>query len=163
MFAFLSACATWRKRRLLDSQRDIDSIRALPWKAFEELVAEAYRRKGFRVIENIGGGADGGVDIRLEKHGQVHLVQCKNWKNQKIAVNVVREMFGIMTAEKASRIIVICSGYFTQDAKNFAANLPIELIDGRQLEKLVADVQVSKEKFTPITQSNALRAEVIWN
>ena len=72
----------YKKRRLLDSQRDIDSIRALPWKAFEDLVAEAYRRKGFRVIENIGGGADGGVDIRLEKHGQVHLVQCKNWKNK---------------------------------------------------------------------------------
>ena len=41
-----------RKRKLLDEQQDIDSIKALSWKEFEELVAEAYRRKGFRVIEN---------------------------------------------------------------------------------------------------------------
>ena len=70
-----------------------------------------------------------------------------------------------MAAEKASRVIVICSGHFTRDAKSFAANLlnlPIELIDGRQLEKLVADVQVSKEKFTPNNAKQCLRAEVIW-
>ena len=38
-----------RKRKLLDDQQDVDSIKALGWKEFEELVAEAYRRQGFRV------------------------------------------------------------------------------------------------------------------
>jgi len=51
----------------------------LSWKEFEELVAEAYRRMGYRVIENHGSGPDGGVDIRLEKNSHLHLVQCKQW------------------------------------------------------------------------------------
>ena len=40
----ISAINSWRKRRLLDSQKGIDSIRTLGWKEFEELVGEAYRR-----------------------------------------------------------------------------------------------------------------------
>ena len=40
----ISAFNAWRKRRLVDRQTGIQSIRALSWKQFEELVAEAYRR-----------------------------------------------------------------------------------------------------------------------
>ena len=49
-----------RKKRLLDRQRNLESIRDLPWRRFEELVAEAFRRNGFAVIENTCAGADGG-------------------------------------------------------------------------------------------------------
>lgn len=71
----------------MDKQTGIQSIRSLGWKQFEELVDEAYRRKGYTVIENRGRGADGGVDIRLQKDGQLHLVQCKQWQSQKVRVN----------------------------------------------------------------------------
>jgi restriction system protein len=50
-----------QKRKLLDKQKDLDSIKSLSWKEFEELVAEAYRRKGYSVVENYGIGPDGGV------------------------------------------------------------------------------------------------------
>ncbi len=72
----ISAFNAWRKRRLLDEQEDIASIRSLSWKQFEELVAEAYRRQGFRVVENTSGGADGGVDIRLVKNGPPRSMQA---------------------------------------------------------------------------------------
>ena len=93
---------SWRKRQLVDRQTGIQSIRTLSWKQFEELVAEAYRRKGYTVIENLGRGADGGLDIRLQKDRQLHLVQCKQWQSKKVGVNVVREMLGLMTAESAA-------------------------------------------------------------
>jgi restriction system protein len=67
-----------RKRKLLDKQTDLKSIQSLPWKRFEELVAEAYRRKGYSVLENHGFGADGGIDLVLKKDGNAYLVQCKN-------------------------------------------------------------------------------------
>ncbi|MEH6357445.1 MAG: restriction endonuclease [Pseudomonadales bacterium] len=139
----LSAINTWRKRRLLEQQTGIHSIRSISWKEFEELVAEAYRRKGFSVIENHKAGADGGVDIRLKKDNQTHLIQCKQWKSQKVGVSVIREMFGVMTAESASSVIVITSGIFTQEAKNFADGKPIDLVDGSQLESLIGQVQSS--------------------
>jgi len=137
----ISAFNAWRKRKLLDTQRDLTSIRALTWREFEELVAEAYRRQGYRVIENHRGGADGGVDIRLKKDGSLHLIQCKQWRSAKIGVRVVRELYGVMSAEHALRGVVISSGVFTQEAKNFAAGKPIDLIDGLEVAQLVRGVQ----------------------
>ena len=137
----ISAFNAWRKRRLLDEQEDIASIRSLSWKQFEELVAEAYRRQEFRVVENTAGGADGGVDIRLVKNGETHLVQCKQWRSNKVGVNIVREMFGVMTAQKAASVIIVTSGHFTREAQDFAAGKPIQLVDGPQLADLIGLVR----------------------
>lgn len=132
-----------RKRKLLNKQSDLDSIRSLSWKEFEELVGEAYRRKGYSVIENHGVGSDGGIDLRLNKVGNLFLVQCKRWKTQKVDVRVVREMYGLMTAERASGAIIITSGLFTQDARTFAEDKPIDLIEGYQLAELIKSAQQS--------------------
>jgi len=132
---------SWRKRKLVDSQKDLESIRSLSWKEFEELVGEAYRRRGYTVRENTGGGPDGGIDLVLKKDGNTYLVQCKQWRSWKIGVKVVREMYGLLTAKHASGAIIIASGIFTQEAKSFAESKPIDLIEGRQLADLVASVQ----------------------
>ncbi len=139
----ISAFSTWRKRKLLDNQKNIQTIRSLTWRQFEELVAEAYRRQGYTVIENQTIGADGGIDVRLKKDNALHLVQCKNWRINKVGVKTVREMYGVMVAEHASSMKIIISGMFTQEAKSFAHNKPIDLVDGPQLEKLIANVQTS--------------------
>ena len=142
-FAFFN---TRSKKRLLDAQSGIESIRSLSWKQFEELVAEAYRRDGYSVRENQKAGADGGVDVRLQKDGKLHLVQCKQWKSQKVGVSVVREMFGIMVAEGAATVSVLTSGYFTQESKNFAEGKPIDLVDGPALSKLVGRLQADSKQ-----------------
>ena len=130
-----------RKRKLLDKQNDLDSIKSLSWKEFEELVGEAYRRKHYSVMENHGIGADGGIDLKLQRSGNVFLVQCKHWKTQKVDVRVVREMYGLMTAQHASGAIIITSGVFTQDARTFAEDKPIDLIEGYQLVDLLRSAQ----------------------
>lgn len=130
-----------RKRTLLDRQEGVESIRALPWKKFEELLAEAYRRQGYSVRENSSLGSDGGVDLELEKGGRIYVVQCKQWRDEKVPVHVIREMFGVMTAQHASGVHVVTSGMFTQEAKNFAADKPIDLIDGNVLAEMIRNVQ----------------------
>ncbi|MDO9475515.1 MAG: restriction endonuclease [Pseudohongiella sp.] len=141
----LPAPISWfisRKKRLrLDAQRDVDTIKALSWRAFEQLVAEAFRRQGYTVEENATAGADGGIDIRLVRDGELHIVQCKQWRAQKVGVSIVREMYGILIAENANQVSVITSGTFTQEAKAFAANKPIDLIDGPALLQLIESVQ----------------------
>jgi restriction system protein len=137
----ISALRSWRKRRRLDSQKGIDSIRALAWREFEELVGEAYRRQGYRVIENTTAGPDEGIDLVLKKDGSLVLVQCKQWKSSKVGVNIVRELLGVMTAKHATSGILITSGIFTQEAKNFAIDKPIDLVDGTQLLRLIGQVQ----------------------
>lgn len=132
---------SWRKQKQLDAQKDIDSIRELSWQRFEELVGEAYRRQGYRVVENDSGGPDGGVDLMIQKDGKRYLVQCKQWQSRKVGVKVIREMFGLVTAEKAAGGIVITSGQFTRDADEFARGKSLELVNGEQLAVLISTVQ----------------------
>jgi restriction system protein len=143
----IAALNSWRKRRLLDSQKGIDSIRALGWREFEELVGEAYRRQGYTVVENTTAGPDEGIDLVLKKDGGLVLVQCKQWKSVKVGVNIVRELLGVITAKHATSGILITSGIFTQEAKNFAMDKCIDLVDGTQLLQLIGNVQ--KQVATP--------------
>ena len=64
---------------------------------------------------------------RLRKNGALHLIQCKQWRSAKVGVRVVRELYGVMSAEQAFSGSVISSGVFTQEAKNFAAGKQIDL------------------------------------
>ena len=136
-----------RKAKQLDAQKSIETIRQLHWRNFEELVAEAYRRQGYRVTEG-SFGADGGIDLELRKGEGLILVQCKQWKAQKVGVSVVREMFGVLTASNANKVIIICSGRFTQQAIDFASDKPVTLIDGNELLSLINEVQTEPKVET---------------
>jgi len=139
--AGISAFYSARKRRLVDSQQSLESLRELSWQQFEWMVAEAYQRQGYHVDESIRGGADGGVDVVLKRDGGTYLVQCKNWKSQSVGVPIVREQLGLLTHHKADGSIIITSGKFTRDAVAFAEANGIQLIDGPALLDLVKSVQ----------------------
>lgn len=141
--AVLSGFLQYKKGRLVDSQTGRASIRSLSCKQFEFLLSEAFRRQGYAVQENHRGGADGGVDLVLTKDGAVTLVQCKQWKTSSVGVTVVRELYGVVTAEGAAQGLVVCSGSYTRDAVEFANKVGIRLFDGVELSALIASVQES--------------------
>jgi restriction system protein len=141
--AAFSAFKQLSRRRLLDRQTDLDSLRNLSWREFEQLVGEAYRRQGYDVEETGGGGADGGIDLVLRGHGETVLVQCKQWRVLQVGVDKVRELFGVLTAEGATRGILVTSGNFTNDAKSFKVGKPLNLVDGLALSALVHEVRTS--------------------
>lgn len=104
------------------------TLESMSWREFEDLAAETFRRKGFRVIERGGKGPDGGVDLELWAGNDKYLVQCKQWKTYKVGVATVRELYGVMAAEGAVGGFVVTSGAFTHDAKRFAEGRSIELV-----------------------------------
>jgi restriction system protein len=112
-------------------------VNGMSWHEFEMLVGEAFRQQGYKVLEVGGGGADGGVDLVLLRHGEKHLVQCKQWKAYKVGVSVVRELYGVMAAQGATGGYVVTSGQFTAEAKSFAEGRNLNLIDGPQLIRLI--------------------------
>ncbi len=141
--AVISPFRSARKGRILDRQSGIESIRSLPWKQFEELLGEAYRRQSFAVFENPRKGADGGIDLTIKRGSETYLVQCKNWKTYKVGVKVVREMLGLVTAHGATGAVVVTSGVFTREAIDFAATQRIELVGGTELVRMIGAVQAS--------------------
>lgn len=145
--------------KLLDRQSGLDSLRTMSWKQFEQLVGEAYRRLGYRIEETGQGGADGGIDLLLRKDGVTTLVQCKQWRTQKIGVAVVRQMYGLMVHHNAAAVKIVCSGIFTGECEAFALDKPVELVNGQALMRLVQNVQSTPYASTQTT-TPARRAPV---
>ena len=131
-----------KARATLDKQTGLDSIRALPWKEFENLLGEAYRRQGYRVAETFGGGPDGGVDRTLRRDGEVVLVQCKRWKDKPVPVQTVREL-SVLQDRGASAAKLVATTRFTSEAIAFAKGKPIELVNQDSLLELIRGVQTS--------------------
>lgn len=143
--AAMSAFGRFKRRALheqVSASPDRGALNAMSWQQFEALVGEAFRRKGYAVTETGGGGADGGIDLALKKEGETFLVQCKQWKAQKVGVTTVRELYGVMAAEGATGGFVVTSGVFTDEARAFSVGRNIELMDGKALHALIRGVSV---------------------
>ncbi len=126
-----------RKKELHDLQKEIQAIQTLSHKQFENLVAETYSRIGYLVLEHSAFEEDQGIDLVLRKSTNLHLVRCRNWQSHQIDLDIVKQMYSLMYDRQASGTIIITSGTFTREAHRFAANKPIELVDGRQLVELI--------------------------
>lgn len=161
--ALVSFLRARRNRRLLDTRTGLDSIAALGWRDFERLVGEAFRRRGYAVEETGLGGADGGIDLILRRDARRILVQCKQWRRERVPVNVVREMYGLLAHHRADEVRIAALGGFTPDAARFAEGKPIELTDGPTLLAMIQEVQrvasVAEGKQTsvePVLSTTAL-------
>ena len=132
--ALLSAFRRGKAGRLhAAAARRADAIDRMSWQDFEILVGEYFRRQGFGVTDNGGGGADGGVDVVLQDGDDRFLVQCKHWRTQRVGVQPVRELYGVMAAHGVSGGFVVTSGDFTEDAVRFADGLALTLVNGKTL------------------------------
>jgi restriction system protein len=154
-FAWMFVIACWlaaiasfignaSRRKLLDTQTGVESLRQMSWRQFEQLTGEAFRRQGYAVEETGLGGTDGGIDLILRKNGQTTLVQCKQWQNRQVGVAVVREMYGLLMHHKAAAVKIVALGNYTLDARSFANEKPIELIHGGELIATVRSLQTPK-------------------
>ena len=131
------------------------ALEKMSWREFEDLTAEVFRRKGFKVIERGGAGADGGVDVELRMGADKYLVQCKQWKSLKVGIATVRELYGVMAAESAVGGFVVASGDFTSDARSFAEGRAIKLVHTAEMLKMVAETRKKEVSgLTPAVNSN---------
>jgi restriction system protein len=86
----------------LRRQRPLRDLAALTWQQFEEVIADAFLRHGYRVWEVGGRGTtDGEVDLVLVREGETTVVQAKHWRRDRVGVALVRELYGVQTAQRA--------------------------------------------------------------
>ena len=130
-----------------------DALHGMSWREFEMLVGEAFRQQGYSVSESTAAGPDGGVDLVLRQGKEKFLVQCKKWKAAKVGVEIVRELYGVMTAEGATGGFVVTSGTFSADAKAFAQGRNVQLVDGPKLFGLLQQARNSLKTSAPAAQA----------
>jgi Holliday junction resolvasome RuvABC ATP-dependent DNA helicase subunit len=111
---------------------------------FEEFVTQLLRAMGFHTQMTKASG-DGGIDIvaNLDKPiiGGRYLFQCKRLgPDSLVGAPTVREFYGAVTADrKARKGILITNSGFSVQAKEFAGEVGIELIDGQKLANLLGE------------------------
>lgn len=112
----------------------LDVLDRIEWKRFEDLCCAFYREKGIRA-ETTPLGADGGIDIHLfqdqaDPNRATSIVQCKAW-NKPVGVKEVRELRGVVAHQKVEKAFFMAPNGYTDDARAFATENRITLLDGK--------------------------------
>jgi hypothetical protein len=133
----------WKKKPLRHPYDD--ALSRVTWQDFERLVAESYRQQGY-TVDHCGTGAgvsrfDGGIDIKLYRHGICTVVQCKHSNQEQVSHNPVHQLYGVMHSQRASHAIVVISGEFTDAAIEAAGKLSeMQLLDGAATRAMLGPV-----------------------
>ncbi len=113
---------------------------------FEELIAEVLMRKGYSV-ELTPVTRDGGKDIYVARKDDLgsflYLVECKHYEpTHKVGVSVIRDLYGVLSKEKATYGIVVTTSDFTKPAQDFQQDIKFQmsLKNFNSIQKWICDV-----------------------
>src|SRR6266540_3120282 len=133
-FAVIAVYLGWRQLRAPRAGRiaaTLERLRGLSWDAFAGELEAAYRREGYAVSR------PGGVDFELAREGRVALVACKRWKAVRTGVEPLREFHAAAAQREAQERVYIAAGEVTDNARAFAAEKSIRLLQGEGLAALL--------------------------
>lgn len=136
-------------RRFIESEavlaelNSATNLATIDWEAFEHLVRELFA-KMFSAhgaeVKVTQASRDGGVDaVAFDPdpiRGGKFVIQAKRYTNV-VPVSAVRDLYGTLVNEGASRGILVTTAYYGKDARAFAQDKPLTLIDGPNLAYLL--------------------------
>jgi len=143
------------ERKYLQARRaeaKLAQLTALDAESFEEFVGELFEALGYDV-EIVGGSGDEGADLLLRRRdGLVAVVQCKFHKGV-VGSPMLQKFLGTVHHTKSHKGFFVTTSTFSLAAEKFAAENPIELIDGARLVEFV------RQALGPKTRHEA---EPVW-
>ena len=126
-----------------DSLDDSVNIAAMDWEDFEHLIREIFEKEfseGGGEVKITQASRDGGVDaIAFDPdplRGGKIAIQAKRYTNV-VGVSAVRDLYGTVINEGASRGILVTTSEYGPDAYDFARDKPITLLNGSNLLHLL--------------------------
>ncbi len=133
---------------LLDERPNLMELN--PWE-FESLIQNLFTKMGLESRQTRP-SRDGGVDCvaydpRPIFGGKV-VIQAKRWRHT-IGVSAVRDLFGTLQNEGASKGILVTTSGYGPASFEFARNKPMELIDGANLLYLLREHTGMEAKIVP--------------
>jgi len=133
-FVAIGAYAAFQQLRRPGARRiarTLERARALPWDGFCSALEEGFRREGYGVARS-------GNELQLTRSGRVTLVACKRWKAVRTGVEPLRE-FDAATGERGvHERVYVAAGEVTDNARAFAAQKKIRLLQEEELVKLLS-------------------------
>jgi restriction system protein len=141
-------------RRFVESQDvvtgmdDTTNLAAMHWEDFEHLVRQVFEAEFASAngeVRVTQASRDGGVDAVIFDPDPIRggkiIVQAKRYTNV-VDVSAVRDLYGTVQHEGASKGILVTTSQYGPDARKFAQDKPITLIDGGNLLYLLEKMGV---------------------
>lgn len=134
-------------RRFIEGRSvDVDSsvnLAAMHWGDFEHLIRELFEQEfaaGGGEVKVTQASADGGVDaIAFDPdpiRGGKIVIQAKRYTNT-VGVAAVRDLFGTVMNEGATKGILVTTSDYGRDSYEFAKDKPLTLLNGSNLLSLL--------------------------
>ncbi len=128
-----------RKLQARRAELKLAELASLTPESFEEFTAELFEMMDFEV-ERLGGSGDEGADLRLRRRdGLAAVVQCKYHKQTVVGSPALQKFLGTIHHMRCHKGFFVTTSTFSLAAEKFAADNPIELLDGPRLIELIHD------------------------
>jgi restriction system protein len=112
--------------------KTIERARGLSGEGFVSALETGFRREGYVVTR-----ADGGADLVLRREGLVTLVACKRWKAMRAGIEPLREFDAATREHGAAGRMYVAAGEVTENARAFATERNIRLVQEEELARLL--------------------------
>lgn len=126
-----------RVRLLENGLQELDGLLKLSPYAFEDRIADLYRRMGYEV-EQTPYSNDRGRDAILKRNGAVYLLECKRHdRSRSIGRRDLQIFYAAVMEAKAERGFFVTTARCNANAREFVSDKPIEIVDSESLLKLI--------------------------
>ncbi|MBR2137440.1 MAG: restriction endonuclease [Alphaproteobacteria bacterium] len=146
----------------IDGQTNLASM---DWQDFENLIRELFEKKFSRhggECKVTQASRDGGVDaIAFDPDpilGGKIIIQAKRYTNI-VGVSAVRDLYGTLINEGASKGILITTSDYGSDAHKFAEGKPLVLINGNNLLQLLEE-ELQTKAYINISEAKKMLKEM---
>lgn len=116
--------------------KTLQGVLSLSSQAFEDSVADIYRRLGY-AVEQTPYSNDRGRDAIATKNGQTYLIECKRYDpNRGIGRRDLQILYAAMTEARATGGFLVTTAKAKKTAAEFIRGKGIELVDASRLVEL---------------------------
>lgn len=151
--------------KVIDEIDNSTNLAAMDWEDFENLIREVFERE-FQAnggeVKVTQASRDGGVDaIAFDPdpiRGGKIVIQAKRYTNT-VGVSAVRDLFGTVSHEGATKGILVTTSDYGPDAYEFIKGKPISLLNGSNLLYLL-EKHGYNAKIDIIEAKNLLNKEI---
>ena len=120
----------------IQEKLNLDRAGSLSWSQVQGLLRSTFQRRGYSV--QAVGGNHAPVDMVLQKGGETVFLGCHHWQVWEVPDKAVHELAGYASGAGAHHAVMVTSGHFSANARTYAAQQGVELVDGSHLKNFVA-------------------------
>lgn len=126
------------------------------WRKFESLIFDLLNAEGLKV-QKTPPTRDGGYDFVAKTTNVLGseekiIIESKFYKNKKISIDVLRNLYGISIVEKVNKVLLITNSELTNSSRSFLENSTpnITVWEGHELIRKLFCYPELVEKYFPI-------------